>query len=91
MVAHLKREERHRNEAVYRFYKGLIIDYSEKKVQIENQIVPFTKKGLSIRKTIVLYIFITLIVSYILSYFVIHQARWEQQGGVGKNIWKAFL
>lgn len=43
VVAHLKREERHRNEAAYRFYKGLIIDYSEKKVQIENQIVPFTK------------------------------------------------
>ena len=43
VVAHLKREERHKNEAAYRFYKGLIIDYSEKKVQIENQIVPFTK------------------------------------------------
>ena len=86
VVAHLKREERHRNEAVYRFYKGLIIDYSEKKVQIENQIVPFTKKGLSIRKTIVLYIFITLIVSYILSYFVIHQARWEQQG-----VWQKYM
>ncbi len=86
VVAHLKREERHRNEAVYRFYKGLIIDYSEKKVQIENQIVPFTKKGFSIRKTIVLYIFITLIVSYILSYFVIHQARWEQQG-----VWQKYM
>lgn len=43
-------------------------------------------KGLSIRKTIVLYIFITLIISYILSYFVIHQARWEQQG-----VWQKYM
>lgn len=43
-------------------------------------------KGLSIRKTIVLYIFITLIVSYILSYFVIHQASWEQ-----REVWQKYM
>ncbi len=43
IVAHLKREERHRLAAEYRFHGGLQIDYSSGTVQCEGQTIPLTK------------------------------------------------
>lgn len=43
IIAHLKREERHRNETSYRFMDGLMIDYSAKKVEIEGNTLDLTK------------------------------------------------
>lgn len=43
IIAHLKREERHRNETSYRFKDGLMIDYSAKKVEIEGKTLELTK------------------------------------------------
>lgn len=43
IAAHLKREERHKNKSEYRFQGELSIDYTEKKVQIENNYLDLTK------------------------------------------------
>lgn len=43
IISHLKREERHRGKTLYRFSDGLMIDYSAKKVQLDNEILDFTK------------------------------------------------
>lgn len=43
IIAHLKREERHRNETSYRFKDGLMIDYSAKKVEVEGNTLELTK------------------------------------------------
>lgn len=43
IVAHLKREERHRNISAFRFQGELSIDYTEKTVQIENHDLELTK------------------------------------------------
>ncbi len=43
IVAHLKREERHKIRPEYRFKNGLMIDYVSKKVQIEMEYVELTK------------------------------------------------
>ena len=43
IIAHLKREERHRNETAYRFKDGLMIDYSAKKVEVEGNVLELTK------------------------------------------------
>lgn len=43
IIAHLKREERHRSRSEFHFKCGLMIDYSAKSVQIANQLIDFTK------------------------------------------------
>lgn len=43
VIAHLKREERHRNEVCYRFSEGLMIDYASRKVQIGDTVLELTK------------------------------------------------
>lgn len=44
IIAHLKREERHRGQqSAYRFHDGLMIDYSAKKVQIGDTKLELTK------------------------------------------------
>lgn len=43
ITAHLKREERHRGKATYRFQGDLTIDYSAKTVQVSGQNVELTK------------------------------------------------
>ncbi len=43
IIAHLKREERHRSETSYRFSEGLMIDYSARTVQIGGKILEFTR------------------------------------------------
>lgn len=43
IIAHLKREERHRVKAEYRFTEGLMINYSEKRVQIGDAVLSLTK------------------------------------------------
>lgn len=43
ITAHLKREERHRNETSYRFSDGLMIDYSARTVQIGDKVLDFTR------------------------------------------------
>lgn len=43
ITAHLKREERLKTKSDYRFRAGLMIDYAEKSVRIEDQKLEFTK------------------------------------------------
>ncbi len=43
IVAHLKREERHRTDVAYRFGGGLMIDYSAREVRFGGTVLDFTK------------------------------------------------
>ena len=43
IIAHLKREERHRGSSRYRFHDGLMIDYSAKKVEIHGEVLSLTR------------------------------------------------
>lgn len=43
IIAHLKREERHRGKSTYRFQGDLSIDYSAKEVQVHGQDIELTK------------------------------------------------
>lgn len=43
IIAHLKREERHRGKSLYRFQGNLSIDYSGKKVQVNGTNIELTK------------------------------------------------
>lgn len=43
IIAHLKREERHRGQSKYRFQGELSIDYSGKKVQVKDKNLDLTK------------------------------------------------
>ncbi len=43
IIAHLKREERHRNQSEYRFCGEMAIDYSKKNVRIGNDSLDLTK------------------------------------------------
>lgn len=43
IIAHFKREERHRLKSEYRFSDGLAIDYSAKEIQINGRQLEFTK------------------------------------------------
>lgn len=43
IISHLKREERHRTEVSHRYSNGLLIDYSAKKVRIDNELLDLTK------------------------------------------------
>lgn len=43
IIAHLKREERHRGKSTYRFQGDLSIDYSAKTVQVRGQDIELTK------------------------------------------------
>lgn len=43
IIAHLKREERHRNKSSYRFQGDLSIDYSAKTLQIRGEEIELTK------------------------------------------------
>lgn len=43
IIAHLKREERHRGSSSYRFHDGLMIDYSAKKVEIHGEVLSLTR------------------------------------------------
>ncbi len=43
IIAHLKREERHRGKSVYRFQGDLSIDYAAKTVQVRGQTMELTK------------------------------------------------
>lgn len=43
IIAHLKREERHRGQSKYRFQGELSIDYSRKKVQVKDKNLDLTK------------------------------------------------
>ncbi|MDE7313249.1 MAG: response regulator transcription factor [Eubacterium sp.] len=43
ILAHLRREERHRNDTSYRFSKDMIIDYAAKKVQVNGMELELTK------------------------------------------------
>ena len=43
ICAHIKREERHQNKSKYRLSEELMIDYSKRTVQIEDESIDFTK------------------------------------------------
>lgn len=43
ITAHLKREERHRIKADYRFHGGMMIDYAAKKIQVGETYLELTK------------------------------------------------
>ena len=43
IIAHLKREERHKSKSVYRLQGELSIDYTRKKVQVGNNSLELTK------------------------------------------------
>lgn len=43
IIAHLKREERHRGNSSYRFHDGLMIDYSAKRVELHGEVLNLTK------------------------------------------------
>ncbi len=43
ITAHLKREQRHSQKTEFRFHGELCIDYGQKNVQINGEIIEFTK------------------------------------------------